>query len=95
MNRLLRKTGFALVFLTSSSFAMAQAVSDGDQAQSDPENSTSSQQQDAADEQQQGNQDSSSQDVAQVADEDETAAGRFIPTEQLSQDLGASFPVDI
>jgi len=34
-------------------------------------------------------------DIAQVEDEEEEASGRFIPTEQLSQDLGASFPVDI
>jgi hypothetical protein len=28
-------------------------------------------------------------------DEDEESAGRFIPTEEISQDLGVSFPVDI
>ena len=27
--------------------------------------------------------------------EDEESPGRFIPTEQISQDLGVSFPVDI
>ncbi len=32
-------------------------------------------------------------EIAQVEDEEEQS--RFIPTEQLSQDLGASFPVDI
>ena len=28
-------------------------------------------------------------------EEDEESAGRFIPTEEISQDLGVSFPVDI
>ena len=27
--------------------------------------------------------------------EDEESPGRFVPTEQISQDLGVSFPVDI
>ncbi len=35
------------------------------------------------------------QDIAQVGDDADASPGRFIPTEQLSQDLGASFPVDI
>jgi hypothetical protein len=35
------------------------------------------------------------QDIAQVGDDPDNSPGRFIPTEQLSQDLGASFPVDI
>lgn len=35
------------------------------------------------------------QDIAQVGDDPDASPGRFIPTEQLSQDLGASFPVDI
>lgn len=35
------------------------------------------------------------QDIAQVGDTQDDSPGRFIPTEQLSQDLGASFPVDI
>lgn len=34
-------------------------------------------------------------DVAQLDEEAEDGASRFIPTEQLSQDLGVSFPVDI
>lgn len=29
------------------------------------------------------------------ADEEEESSRRFIPTEQISQDLGVSFPVDI
>lgn len=37
----------------------------------------------------------SAADITQVAAEEEESPGRFIPTEQLSQDLGASFPVDI
>ncbi len=28
-------------------------------------------------------------------DEEEDAPGRFIPSEQISQDLGVSFPIDI
>jgi len=32
--------------------------------------------------------------VADVAEEEESSA-RFIPTEEISQDLGVSFPVDI
>ncbi len=40
-------------------------------------------------------QEPNAQDIAQVDEEQTDANGRFIPTEQLSQDLGASFPVDI
>jgi len=39
--------------------------------------------------------DPDAQDIAQVGDDPDSSPGRFIPTEQLSQDLGASFPVDI
>jgi len=39
--------------------------------------------------------DPDAQDIAQVGDDPDASPGRFIPTEQLSQDLGASFPVDI
>ena len=31
----------------------------------------------------------------QEAEEERKSSGRFIPTEQISQDLGVSFPVDI
>lgn len=31
----------------------------------------------------------------QEAEEERQSSGRFIPTEQISQDLGVSFPVDI
>jgi len=34
-------------------------------------------------------------ELTQVEDEEEQSSARFIPSEQLSQDLGASFPVDI
>ena len=35
--------------------------------------------------------------AAEILDtnEDEESSGRFIPTEEISQDLGVSFPVDI
>lgn len=35
------------------------------------------------------------EESAAPADEDEDSPGRFIPTEEISQDLGVSFPVDI
>ena len=34
-------------------------------------------------------------DADATADEEEESSRRFIPTEQISQDLGVSFPVDI
>jgi hypothetical protein len=34
-------------------------------------------------------------DVEATTDEEEESSRRFIPTEQISQDLGVSFPVDI
>lgn len=34
-------------------------------------------------------------DQAQVDSEEEESDARFIPTEEISQDLGVSFPVDI
>ena len=37
----------------------------------------------------------SAQDLAKATEEEAQDAARFIPTEELSQDLGASFPVDI
>jgi len=33
--------------------------------------------------------------AAEADEEDEDSPGRFIPTEEISQDLGVSFPVDI
>jgi hypothetical protein len=34
-------------------------------------------------------------DAEPVAENEQEPQGRFIPTEQISQDLGVSFPVDI
>ena len=34
-------------------------------------------------------------DVEAATDEEQESSRRFIPTEQISQDLGVSFPVDI
>ena len=45
--------------------------------------------------QQQQSTEETAPEIAQVEDEEEQSSSRFIPTEQLSQDLGASFPVDI
>lgn len=42
-----------------------------------------------------GEEEAQESDSTQTQDEEEDGSGRFIPTEQLSQDLGASFPVDI
>ena len=41
--------------------------------------------------------DSSDLIAAEILDtnEDEEPSGRFIPTEEISQDLGVSFPIDI
>ncbi|MEQ8408836.1 MAG: hypothetical protein RKH07_11225 [Gammaproteobacteria bacterium] len=36
-----------------------------------------------------------SEDDQAVADDAEESPGRFIPTEEISQDLGVSFPIDI
>jgi hypothetical protein len=95
MARWLIKMCFALALLCSSALAAAQSANDADQGQDAAAASSQDQEEPASDGQAQQNQDSASQDVAQVEDEEEASAGRFIPTEQLSQDLGASFPVDI
>lgn len=34
-------------------------------------------------------------DIAETNDAEEEASVRFIPTEEISQDLGVSFPIDI
>ena len=34
-------------------------------------------------------------DIEKSSEAEEESAGRFIPTEQISQDLGVSFPIDI
>jgi len=88
---------FALVLLLGSALAAAQSNSGDDQAQGADNATVNAEEQKelAGDAQAQQDQDSSSQDIAQVEDVEEDSAVRFIPTEQLSQDLGASFPVDI
>jgi len=97
MNKLFAQIGFTLLLLCASALATAQSSSAADQAQGAANAATSAEEQEvlASDKQASQSQDSSSQDVAQVEDEEDASAGRFIPTEQLSQDLGASFPVDI
>lgn len=87
----------ALALLGGSAYAFAQSASDSDQVQDVADNAAASQQQEvvASETEEQHSQDSAGQDVAQVEDEEDASTGRFIPTEQLSQDLGASFPVDI
>jgi len=45
--------------------------------------------------QQQAGPDSGQADDEQTDEEEEESPSRFIPTEQISQDLGVSFPVDI
>ena len=39
--------------------------------------------------------DSATAAAATETSDDEESPGRFVPTEQISQDLGVSFPVDI
>ncbi|GAB5497883.1 MAG: hypothetical protein PsegKO_01940 [Pseudohongiellaceae bacterium] len=39
--------------------------------------------------------DESDAEADQASEADEESPGRFIPTEEISQDLGVSFPVDI
>ena len=97
MNKPISQFCFALMLVFASTLTMAQSASD---AAADPgvnsDAATVDGSEEAADDAQaQQDQDSSSQDIAQVEVEEEDSAGRFIPTEQLSQDLGASFPVDI
>ncbi len=41
------------------------------------------------------NEETQNQDVDNTEPEDEDSPSRFIPTEQISQDLGVSFPADI
>ena len=97
MNKFTTQLCFALALLCSSALVAAQSAGDADQTQGAASDTATGLEQEeiANDAQAQQNQDGSSQDVAQVEDEEEDSAGRFIPTEQLSQDLGASFPVDI
>jgi hypothetical protein len=92
MNKTLSQLFFALALLSSSAVAVAQSATDAGQ---DAASDAAIAQEDEEPAQAQQGQNPSSQDVAQVEEEEDATTGRFIPTEQLSQDLGASFPVDI
>ncbi len=39
--------------------------------------------------------DSVAAEISDTNEDEESSSGRFIPTEEISQDLGVSFPVDI
>lgn len=66
---------------TATGASQAQASASADDGQDEqPENQTGT--------------DADAPELAQSGDDD-SGGSRFIPTEQLSQDLGASFPVDI
>lgn len=97
MSRLLTQLCLALALLCGSALATAQPASASDQAADAASGAATDQEPEQLEDATQvpQSQDAAGQDVAQVQDEEEAAAGRFIPTEQLSQDLGASFPVDI
>lgn len=100
MNKLITQLYFAIGLLCGAGIVSAQSASDVDQAQGANGGAVAGEEQAvlAGDAPAQQDQDSSGQDVAQVEEgeeDEEDSAGRFIPTEQLSQDLGASFPVDI
>lgn len=75
--------------LTEQLYAQDAAATDPEQAQ---DSAASDTQTEPPAEQTDGNADSP--ELAQTGDDD-NGGSRFIPTEQLSQDLGASFPVDI
>ena len=90
--KFLNLMGFLALFLCAQ-VAFAQTDSTSDEAPTTAEPTTESAQEDTTEQEQDGEQ--SATEIAQVEDEEEESAGRFIPTEQLSQDLGASFPVDI
>ncbi|MCB1648945.1 MAG: hypothetical protein H7A05_07855 [Pseudomonadales bacterium] len=66
---------------TTADASQVQASASADDGQNEqPENQTGT--------------DADAPELAQSGDDD-SGGSRFIPTEQLSQDLGASFPVDI
>lgn len=75
--------------LTEQLYAQDAAATAPEQAQ---DSAASDTQTEPPAEQTDGNADSP--ELAQTGDDD-NGGSRFIPTEQLSQDLGASFPVDI
>lgn len=95
MNKLLARLCIALMISIFSALTVAQSATDAAQGQDAVNEAASDEDQEELADAAQAEQDSSSQDVAQVEAEEEDSSGRFIPTEQLSQDLGASFPVDI
>lgn len=95
MNKLLTALCTTLLLSIFSTLAIAQSTADAAQGQDAVNEAASDEDQEELADAAQAEQDSSSQDVAQVEAEEEDSTGRFIPTEQLSQDLGASFPVDI
>ncbi len=78
-----------VVMVTPLSFAQSTDANAQEPDSVEIESTTDAEQ---ADEQEQSSTETDA-DVAQVEEEEEQS--RFIPTEQLSQDLGASFPVDI
>lgn len=95
MNKTLSQLFFALAVLSSSAVAVAQSAADAGQDAANDAAVAQEDEEPVGDAQAQQGQNPSSQDVAQVEEEEDATTGRFIPTEQLSQDLGASFPVDI
>lgn len=82
--------GFLLLAEAPMLHAQDGAAVDDAQAQA-PATADDGQNQQSAD---QANVDADAPELAQSGDDD-NGGTRFIPTEQLSQDLGASFPVDI
>lgn len=89
MRRLCSDKIIAAVFLFNllggSQFVLAQ-----DTAQTEPTEETAPQS-----EQQEGTQQEEDLILAESEADEEESPGRFIPTEEISQDLGVSFPVDI
>lgn len=86
---------FLLCFGFNCTSVLAQASADADQAQDGAVSAATEQQEEEVADSDTQDGEASGQDIAQVDEENTDSAGRFIPTEQLSQDLGASFPVDI
>ncbi len=92
---MLRLTGMLLLLLIGGlsplqGFAAEANPADGNSGDSNEQAQLESS---SADQQQTGT-DSGQADDEQT-DEEEESPSRFIPTEQISQDLGVSFPVDI
>lgn len=88
----------AMLALSLLMFAAAQPLYAQDAAATDAEQTQDSAASDSDGQSgQQADQDDSDADSPELAQtgDDDSGGSRFIPTEQLSQDLGASFPVDI